>query len=112
MKVVIYRFVVSFKIPDPLLEFLRSAYFHEDFATYSPKAVRFHLGYSKDPLEIDDEEADEFMVPKEYHEEMFVWSYSSPEFAMAQVNFYRFLHFRPLFDFMQKMFHFSCRFSF
>ncbi|XP_042031673.1 F-box protein At4g00755-like [Salvia splendens] len=62
------------------------AYFHEDCPTYSPKAVRFHLGYSKDPLEIDDEEADEFMDPKEYHEEMFVWSYSSPEFAMAQEN--------------------------
>ena len=45
------------------------------------------MGYSKDPLEIDDEEEDEFMDVKEYRDDMFVWTYSSPEFPMAQVTF-------------------------
>ncbi|KAG6390175.1 hypothetical protein SASPL_151657 [Salvia splendens] len=63
------------------------AYFQFGFPIYSPKAVRFHMGYSKDPLEIDDEEADEFMDVKDYHDDMFVWTYSSPEFPMAQENF-------------------------
>ncbi|XP_042033175.1 F-box protein At4g00755-like isoform X2 [Salvia splendens] len=55
------------------------AYFQFGFPIYSPMAVRFHMGYSKDPLEIDNEET-------EYHDEMFVWTYSSPEFPMAQEN--------------------------
>ncbi|XP_057798555.1 F-box protein At4g00755 [Salvia miltiorrhiza] len=63
------------------------AYFQFGFPIYSPKAVRFHMGYSKDPLEIEDEQTDDFKDAKEYHDEMFVWTYSSPEFPTAQENF-------------------------
>lgn len=45
------------------------------------------MGYSKVPLEVDNGETDEFKDVKEYHDEMFVWTYSSPEFPMAQVTF-------------------------
>lgn len=45
------------------------------------------MGFSKEPLELDDKETDEFMDAKVYGDEMFVWTYSSPEFPMAQVTF-------------------------
>lgn len=45
------------------------------------------MGFSKEPLELDDEETDGVVDAKVYGDEMFVWTYSSPEFPMAQVTF-------------------------
>ncbi|KAH6835883.1 hypothetical protein C2S53_017027 [Perilla frutescens var. hirtella] len=63
------------------------AYFQFGFPIYSPKAVRLHLGYSITPLESDSEEKDEFVDAKDLYDNKFVWTYSSPEFPMAQENF-------------------------
>lgn len=45
------------------------------------------MGYSKVPLAVDnEEEEDELVDVKDFHDENFVWTYSSPEFPVAQVN--------------------------
>ncbi|CAI0463369.1 unnamed protein product [Linum tenue] len=59
------------------------AYFQYGFPIYSSKSVRFRLGHSKFPMELEDDIA---IVtyghrPRDDH---FVWSYTSPEFPMAQ----------------------------
>lgn len=63
------------------------AYFQFGFPIYSAKAVRFHMGYSKVPLAVDNEEEDELVDVKDFRDDNFVWTYSSPEFPMVQENF-------------------------
>lgn len=49
--------------------------------------MRFQIGYPKVPLEVDSDERDEFLDVKDFPDDNFVWTYSSPEFPMAQVTF-------------------------
>lgn len=44
------------------------------------------MGYSKVPLAVDNEEEDELGDVKDFRDDNFVWTYSSPEFPMVQVN--------------------------
>ncbi|CAA2977741.1 F-box At4g00755-like [Olea europaea subsp. europaea] len=55
------------------------AYFQLGFPIYSSKAVRFRVGHPKVPLDVQDVE--------EFSDDKYVWTYTSPEFPMAQENF-------------------------
>ncbi|CAN0891657.1 F-box protein At4g00755 [Linum grandiflorum] len=59
------------------------AYFQYGFPIYSSKNVRFRLGRSKFPTELEDDAAIVSFGHKA-REDNFVWTYTSPEFAMAQ----------------------------
>lgn len=57
--------------------FLFPAYFQSGYPIYSAKSVRFRMGHCKSAVdEGSDLSADE----------MFIWTYTSPEFPMAQVS--------------------------
>nr|GMC98490.1 F-box protein At4g00755-like [Ipomoea batatas]GMD02227.1 F-box protein At4g00755-like [Ipomoea batatas] len=60
------------------------AYFQFGFPIYSAKAVRFRLGHPKQPMELERNRTDEFGGVKEPFSDKFVWTYTSPEFPMAQ----------------------------
>ncbi|XP_031094816.1 F-box protein At4g00755-like [Ipomoea triloba] len=60
------------------------AYFQFGFPIYSAKAVRFRLGHPKQPMELERNRTDEFGDVKEPFSGKFVWTYTSPEFPMAQ----------------------------
>ncbi|KAI3458192.1 hypothetical protein Pfo_014855 [Paulownia fortunei] len=62
------------------------AYFQFGFPIYSAKAVRFRMGYPKVPLEVESNERDKFLDVQDFPDDKFVWTYSSPEFPMAQEN--------------------------
>ncbi|KAL8543909.1 hypothetical protein ACS0TY_004457 [Phlomoides rotata] len=62
------------------------AYFQFGFPIYSAKAVKFQMGYSKVPLDLDCEQREEILCTKDLLDDKFVWTYSSPEFPMAQEN--------------------------
>ncbi|XP_075501667.1 F-box protein At4g00755-like [Primulina tabacum] len=62
------------------------AYFQFGFPIYSSKAVRFHVGHPKVPLEFDNDDRDHFLGVQEFSDDKFVWTHSSPEFPMAQEN--------------------------
>lgn len=55
------------------------AYFQLGFPIYSSKAVRFRVGHPKVPLDVQDVE--------EFSDDKYVWTYTSPEFPMAQVSY-------------------------
>ncbi|KAG8390293.1 hypothetical protein BUALT_Bualt01G0068500 [Buddleja alternifolia] len=61
------------------------AYFQFGFPIYSAKAVRFQMGYPN-PLTVENDDREDFMDVKEFSEDKFVWTYTSPEFPMAQEN--------------------------
>ncbi|XP_073064334.1 F-box protein At4g00755-like isoform X2 [Primulina eburnea] len=62
------------------------AYFHFGFPIYSSKAVRFHVGHPKVPLEFENDDRDHFLGVRDFSDDKFVWTHSSPEFPMAQEN--------------------------
>ncbi|XP_057950609.1 F-box protein At4g00755 [Malania oleifera] len=63
------------------------AYFQFGHPIYSAKAVRFRMGHSKYPLEIESDLIDEPVVGHEFFDNSFVWTYTSPEFPMVQENY-------------------------
>lgn len=68
--------------------FLCSAYFQQGSPIYSAESVRFHLGHPKCPMD------DTLGEPLDNcADDKFIWTYSSPEFPMAQVCHYVFLYF-------------------
>ncbi|PIN04534.1 hypothetical protein CDL12_22931 [Handroanthus impetiginosus] len=60
------------------------AYFQFGFPIYSAKAVRFHMGHLKAPLEVESDNIDGPLDVQDLSDDNFIWSYSSPEFPMAQ----------------------------
>ncbi|KAL3647371.1 hypothetical protein CASFOL_008339 [Castilleja foliolosa] len=62
------------------------AFFQFGFPIYSAKAVRLHIGHLKGPLHLKSGEGDEFPGVQHFPEDKFAWTYSSPEFPMAQEN--------------------------
>uniref|UniRef100_A0A5B6Z189 F-box domain-containing protein n=1 Tax=Davidia involucrata TaxID=16924 RepID=A0A5B6Z189_DAVIN len=60
------------------------AYFQIGFPIYSAKAVRFRIGHPKFPMDIENDVRDESLVHQESAEDKFIWTYTSPEFQMAQ----------------------------
>uniref|UniRef100_A0A7C8ZF47 F-box protein At4g00755-like n=2 Tax=Opuntia streptacantha TaxID=393608 RepID=A0A7C8ZF47_OPUST len=61
------------------------AYFQFGFPIYSAKAVRFHMGHLKSPFDME-RDLLESASTQRFSDDMFVWTYTSPEFPMAQVN--------------------------
>ncbi|CAN1267347.1 F-box protein At4g00755 [Linum perenne] len=59
------------------------AYFQYGFPIYSSKSVRFRLGRSKFPTELEDDAA-VISFGHKSRDDHFVWTYTSPEFPMAQ----------------------------
>ncbi|KAF8413103.1 hypothetical protein HHK36_001079 [Tetracentron sinense] len=62
------------------------AYFQVGGPIYSAKAVRFHMGHPKSSMNIGSDLMDEFMAGRISAEDKFTWTYTSPEFPMAQEN--------------------------
>ncbi|KAL4595238.1 hypothetical protein ACB092_12G077100 [Castanea dentata] len=62
------------------------AYFQHGFPIYSSKAVRFRLGYSRHPLELDDDTREGMLIHYQWSDDDFIWTYTSPEFPVAQEN--------------------------
>ncbi|XP_041008244.1 F-box protein At4g00755-like isoform X2 [Juglans microcarpa x Juglans regia] len=58
------------------------AFFQYGFPIYSSKAVRFRMGYPRRPLEFNNDK----LASHEWGDEI-IWTYTSPEFPMAQENF-------------------------
>lgn len=50
--------------------------------------MRFRLGHPKQPMELERNRTDEFGGVKEPFSDKFVWTYTSPEFPMAQVRLF------------------------
>ncbi|XP_059451670.1 F-box protein At4g00755-like [Corylus avellana] len=63
------------------------AYFQHGMPIYSPKAVRFRMGYPRTPLILDADIRDDWLAAHSWMDDEFVWTYTSPEFPMAQENF-------------------------
>ncbi|KAK4489529.1 hypothetical protein RD792_005338, partial [Penstemon davidsonii] len=53
---------------------------------FQAKAVRFHIGHPKVPLEPENDYSDEFLNVKEFLDYKFEWTYTSQEFPMAHEN--------------------------
>lgn len=62
-----------------------SAYFQHGLPIYSAKAVRFRMGYPKNPKELKSAVAGNPNVKQMLRGKRFVWTYTSPGFPMAQV---------------------------
>ncbi|KAL7214350.1 hypothetical protein ACSBR1_026710 [Camellia fascicularis] len=62
------------------------AYFQLGFPIYSAKAVRFRMGRPRSSMEIGSDFRDEFEAGRESPDYAFEWTYTSPEFPMAQEN--------------------------
>ncbi|KAK9994432.1 hypothetical protein SO802_024135 [Lithocarpus litseifolius] len=62
------------------------AYFQYGFPIYSSKAVRFRLGYSRHPLELDNVIREDMLIHHRWSDDDFIWMYTSPEFPVAQEN--------------------------
>ncbi|KAK4571710.1 hypothetical protein RGQ29_030219 [Quercus rubra] len=62
------------------------AYFQYGFPIYSSKAVRFRLGCSRHPLELDDDIREDMLIHHRWSDDDFIWTYTSPEFPVAQEN--------------------------
>ncbi|KAF5480360.1 hypothetical protein F2P56_001119 [Juglans regia] len=62
------------------------AYFQYGFPIYSSKAVRFRMGYPRRPLRFDEDKRDALLAAHEWMDDEFIWTYTSPEFPMAQEN--------------------------
>ncbi|XP_048127065.1 F-box protein At4g00755-like isoform X3 [Rhodamnia argentea] len=73
----------------PFQDVLMSAYFQFGYPTYSAKAVRFRMGHLK-TQKMDGETVDDSGNGNgdedESVENKYVWTYTSPEFQMAQEN--------------------------
>lgn len=65
-----------------------TAYFQFGFPIYSAKAVRFQIGHAKAPSRTGSDKRDEFPDFQSFADDKFVWTYTSPEFPMAQVIFF------------------------
>ncbi|XP_039065624.1 F-box protein At4g00755-like isoform X2 [Hibiscus syriacus] len=62
------------------------AYFQYDFPIYSSKAVRFRMGHLRVPEELQSKMADGSTYSHKLADNKFIWTYTSPEFPMAQEN--------------------------
>lgn len=62
------------------------AYFQFRYPIYSSKAVRFRIGYPRRPLNFDAGIRDALLAGHGWMDDEFVWTYTSPEFPMAQEN--------------------------
>ncbi|KAL8162505.1 LOW QUALITY PROTEIN: hypothetical protein V2J09_013994 [Rumex salicifolius] len=60
------------------------AYFQRNFPIYSAKSVRFRMGHQVLPDECEDDKIDP--SGKVSFDHRFVWTYTSPEFPMTQVD--------------------------
>lgn len=65
-----------------------SAYFQFGHPIYSAKAVRFRMGHQMYPMERGGDAANDPAAGFDSLEDQYVWTYTSPEFPMAQVKFY------------------------
>ncbi|KAL2577932.1 hypothetical protein AAZX31_16G174800 [Glycine max] len=61
------------------------AYFQHGFPIYSAKAVRFRMGHSKHPMELESP-VDNMAANHVLGNNQFIWTYTSPEFPMLQEN--------------------------
>ncbi|KAG4952538.1 hypothetical protein JHK82_045434 [Glycine max] len=61
------------------------AYFQHGFPIYSAKAVRFRMGHSKHPMELESP-VDNMAANHVLGNNQFIWTYTSPEFPMLQVS--------------------------
>ncbi|CAL5404963.1 unnamed protein product [Camellia sinensis] len=61
-------------------------YFELGFPIYSAKAVRFRMGCLRSLTEIGSDSSDESDAVHESADNLFEWTYTSPEFPMAQEN--------------------------
>ncbi|KAI8540343.1 hypothetical protein RHMOL_Rhmol09G0255700 [Rhododendron molle] len=62
------------------------AFFQYGFPIYSAKAVRFRMGHPWFPIGIGSDSGDEFDAGNESTDSALIWTYTSPEFPMAQEN--------------------------
>ncbi|KAJ4954398.1 hypothetical protein NE237_011181 [Protea cynaroides] len=62
------------------------AFFQFGYPIYSAKAVRFRMGYLKEPLEAGSDHVDKYSTDHGYIEDNFISTYVSPEYPMAQEN--------------------------
>ncbi|KAF8379427.1 hypothetical protein HHK36_028862 [Tetracentron sinense] len=60
------------------------AYFQVGVPIYSAKAVRFRMGHLRSPMEIGSDFLDGFAADRISVDDKFTWTYTSPEFPMAQ----------------------------
>ncbi|KAF6154433.1 hypothetical protein GIB67_028325 [Kingdonia uniflora] len=60
------------------------AYFQYGFPIYSAKAVRFRMGYLKSPLDMGNDQLNEFAAGQKSASDYIAWTYESPEFPMVQ----------------------------
>lgn len=76
----IYKLIAKFCVITEIHVQPFQAYFQYGFPIYSAKAVRFRMGY------IGSDSGDELEADQEFGDSTFVWTYTSPEFPMAQEN--------------------------
>ncbi|GMY07088.1 F-box protein At4g00755-like [Fagus crenata] len=62
------------------------AYFQYGLPIYSSKAVRFRMGYPRNPLELDNGMREILLSSHNWEYDDFEWTYTSPEFPVAQEN--------------------------
>ncbi|KAJ9679254.1 hypothetical protein PVL29_021242 [Vitis rotundifolia] len=62
------------------------AYFQFGHPIYSAKAVRFRMGHQKYPMERGGDAANDPAAGFDSLEDQYIWTYTSPEFPMAQEN--------------------------
>lgn len=85
-KVMILAFplaISSLRSPTKCVLLVHAAFFQSNSPIYSAKAVRFRMGHRILP---EGDEEDIVHEGQECAEEKFVWTYTSPEFPMAQVS--------------------------
>lgn len=63
-----------------------SAYFQYGSDICSSKAVRFRMGYPICPLIFDEDVRDDLLSAHQCMDDEFIWTYTLPEFLMAQVS--------------------------
>lgn len=62
------------------------AFFQYGYPTYSAKAVRFRIGYSRLPQGVRRDNANEYGTCEKSTDDNYIWTYISPEFPMVQEN--------------------------
>ncbi|KAL6977662.1 hypothetical protein U1Q18_026453 [Sarracenia purpurea var. burkii] len=82
----VYKLISKFCIISEIHVQPFQAYFQFGFPIYSAKAVRFRMGHPKSLVERESNSRGEYEAGNESTDSAFEWTYTSPEFPMAQEN--------------------------
>ncbi|KAJ9164151.1 hypothetical protein P3X46_023758 [Hevea brasiliensis] len=82
----VYKFIANLCLITEIHIQPFQAYFQYGFPIYSSKAVRFRLGHHKFPLQLENNVTVNSAFNHNSMDDKFIWTYTSPEFPMAQEN--------------------------